>query len=122
MGGPVQLSANATSFSCPTGINKPSAETFRFFSYPVAAGTTATVTSGLAYQVTLPKSQGIYLAEVLWTSPSSGTLIGGFFPFGPSAAAVANGPRIGVMSHGRFTPLRLPPGVNLTLGATSIAW
>ena len=66
--------------------------------------------------------QGGYAPEVLWVSPSGDTLIGGLLPSNVSQAAGANGPRIGVISHGTFTPLRFPPGLNLSSSTVSIAW
>jgi len=60
-------------------------------------------------------NEGLYSPEVLWTSPSGGTLIGALFPLEDTAADLAHGLRIGVISHGTFTPVRLPPSL-----ATSI--
>jgi hypothetical protein len=39
-----------------------------------------------------------------------------------SSAAAAPGQSIGVISQGRFAPLRFPPGLNLSSGTGSIAW
>jgi hypothetical protein len=38
-------------------------------------------------------------------------LIGALVPYTASAAALANGLHIGVISHGKFTPLRLAPNL-----------
>ncbi len=59
----------------------------------------------------MPLKGEIYIPEVLWTSQSGGTLIGSVGPANGNAAAVADGLHVGVISHGTFTPLRLPPSL-----------
>ena len=57
---------------------------------------------------------------MLWTNPSGDTLIGVWgtdFPLGQAIPL-----HFGVISHGTFTPLRLPPGLNLSSGPGGIAW
>ena len=74
-----------------------------------------------------------FLAQVLWTSPSGGTLIGLWIrevmsavssQGGGGSGSVDLGPHIGVISHGRFAPLHFPAGFTLVVGyeGIPIAW
>ena len=60
---------------------------------------------------------------ILWTSPSSDTFIGVWDTSGGPTHARAT-LYIGVISHGKFTPLKLPTSLHSTgiLETGSIAW
>jgi len=120
VGGPVLISADGKTFSCTTAGGSAASDHLSFHTYPLTASTTGATEGRIDYQVTLPNV--IYIPEVVWTSPSGGTLIGALIPSEGSPAAVANGPRIGVISHGTFTPLRFPPGFAPSGRPFSIAW
>lgn len=50
-------------------------------------------------------------AQVLWISPSGGTVAGQWATLAQGADHFApDGLHVGAMSHGKFTPLRFPPG------------
>jgi hypothetical protein len=108
VGGPVVISADGKTFSCPTAGGSGVYDHLSFHTYPLSASTTATTQGTIDYQVTFGKEQGLNSPDILWTSPSGDTLIGAFFPYDGSPAAVANGVHVGVISHGKFTPLPIP--------------
>jgi hypothetical protein len=107
LGGPVLISADGKTFSCTTAGGWGAVDHLSFHTYPLVASTTAATQGRIDYQVTF-QNEGRYIPRVLWTSPSGDTLIGALLPYGGTPAAVANGLRIGVISHGKFTPLRIP--------------
>jgi hypothetical protein len=118
------ISADGKTLSC-AALAGSAGENHSFRTYPLTASTTATAQGKVDYQVTLPKKQGVYIPQVLWASPSGDTLIGAFLDEGTSPATVGNGPGIGAISHGKFTPLRFPPGFTLpllTFPSSYIAW
>jgi hypothetical protein len=106
VGGPVLISADGKTFSCTTAGGWGPTDHLSFHTYPLTASTTATAQGTIDYQVTYT-NKGLYIPKVLWTSPSGGTMIGALFPYGGGSPVAVDGPRIGVISHGKFTPLRL---------------
>jgi hypothetical protein len=98
--GPIVISEDGKTFSCTTAGGWGPVDHFSFHTYPLAASTTATATGTIDYQVTF-HGQARYIPEVLWASPSGGTLIGGLFPIDNHNLT------IGVISHGKLTPLRI---------------
>jgi len=115
-GGPVLISADGKTFSCTTAGGWGPTDHLSFHTYPLTASTTATAPGTIDYQVTYT-NKGRYIPEVLWTSPSGNTLIGALFPYAGGPPPVASGLRIGVISHGKFTPLRIPA----SLAASAVA-
>jgi hypothetical protein len=103
------ISADGKTITCVLGQPQSAGEILSFLTYPLTPSTNVAAAGRIDYEVALPKEKGLYIPEVLWASPSGGTLIGALSPDLGSAAAVANGLHIGVISHGKFTPLRLPP-------------
>jgi hypothetical protein len=106
VGGPVLISADGKTFSCTTAGGWGPTDHLSFHTYPLTASTTATAQGTIDYQVTYT-NKGRYIPEVVWTSPSGDTLIGALFPYVGGSPVAVYGPRIGVISHGKFTPLRL---------------
>jgi hypothetical protein len=116
------VSADGKTVSCatvsqpggtPPGGNKsPLDWAVTFSTYDLAAGTTAARQGTIAYQVTRQEpgpagSSGG--GGLVWVSPSGGTLIGAWgIGAGTSASDVPL--YVGVISKGKFTPLRLPAG------------
>jgi hypothetical protein len=103
---PPQISADGKTITCVTEDNLAhGVDRVRFLTVPFSAGTTPATQPALDYQTTWPHSVGGN-ADVLWLSPSADTLIaetvtGGVFS--PPGTV-----HVGVVSHGKFTPLRLP--------------
>jgi hypothetical protein len=118
---PPMVSADGKTVSCvtvsqpggqPDGGKSPLDWAVTFSTYDLAAGTTAARQGTIAYQVTRQEpgpagSSGG--GELVWVSPSGGTLIGAWgIGAGTSASDVPL--YVGVISKGKFTPLRLPAG------------
>jgi hypothetical protein len=101
--------------------------TLTFSTYRLTAGTAGSGQRTIAYQLTKrqPSGSGGTSAggSLLWVSPSGDTLIGVWAVGANATSAVDNSPppHIGVISHGKFTPLRFPAGFTLT-GVGAIAW
>ena len=103
------ISADGTAFGCtaPTGTGK----TVSFLTYPLPPGTEATAKARVVYQVSTGAKEFVGLARILWISPSGGTVVGEWEIIDEAAKRTfPNGLHVGAMSHGKFTPLRFPPG------------
>ena len=54
---------------------------------------------------------GVSEQHILWISPSGDAVVGAWALAAPGTYVdEPNGLHVGVMSHGKFTPLRFPPG------------
>jgi hypothetical protein len=111
MGIPIRLSADGRTFSCATFSTTTAGERLSFLTYRVSPLTTATAKAAIDFQVTLPKERVFYLPAVQWTSILGDKLIGSWSPYPPGPGTGAYRPRIGVISHGTFTPLKIPAGI-----------
>jgi hypothetical protein len=110
---PPLISADAKTVSCTnyaiTGISRQ----VIFDTDPLPAGTAAGLKPRSDYQVTMPVPakptilRTLGNAGVLWVSPSGDTLIGAW-SFGSSTPDDASAQHVGVISDGKFTPLRIP--------------
>jgi hypothetical protein len=110
VGGPVVISPDGQAFSCPTAGGWGTVDHLSFHTYPLAASTTATAKGTIDYQVTFTR-HGLYVPDILWTSRSGDTLVGALIPITEESGGAAGAPdglRIGVISDGKFTPLRVP--------------
>jgi hypothetical protein len=145
---PPLVSADGQAITCvTTDIRHPSAGhsqwTVTWRVYHASAQAPASGPYTIAYQVTRQEpgnSEGT--VAVVWVSPSGSALIGEWaiapFPQAtPSPVSDGNGSsvsaklplggvpsgatHVGVMSHGTFTPLPLPPGI-VSLPPQAIAW
>lgn len=106
-GGTVLISADGKTFSCTTAGGWGPTDHLSFHTYPLTASTTATAQGTIDYQV-MYMNQGRYIPQVLWCSSSGDMLIGALFSYAGGPAPIAKGLHIGVISHGKFTPLRIP--------------
>jgi hypothetical protein len=114
---PPLVSADGKTISCAT-VTLSASLSVTFSTYHLAAGTKAASQPTTGYQVsrTVPggSTEG---GELLWGSPSGDTLIGAWEISAASSSLPDTLPaHIGVISHGKFTPLRLPSGF------ADIAW
>lgn len=115
---PPQLSANGKALTCLT-INMPqkSPGSLGFGTAPLTARTPASVKPTISYRAGIPpenKTGGV-AASILWVSPSAGTLI---VEWEPGGNLSPHKQYFGVVSHGKFTPLRIPASLmNPTTGA-----
>jgi hypothetical protein len=93
--------------------------------YRFSAQTPAAGEDMIAYQVTRSPQRNLAVLanSTLWVSPSGSAVIGAWFasPLSPGSA-FRGGSYIGVMSHGTFTPLRLPQDIVGQAGQSTIAW
>jgi len=139
------VSANGQTIACTTSdFAAGQAETVTWHVYRVSAQHPAASKDMIAYQVTRPPhaSLAVLFNNTLWVSPSGSAVIGvwassplpGATPSrgngngnGSVAAtlqpggALPGGLYVGLMSHGTFTPLRLPSSI-VSLSYHSIAW
>jgi hypothetical protein len=116
VGGPIVISPDGKTFSCTTAGGWGPTDHLSFHTYPLTPSTTATAQGTIDYEV-MYTNAGRYNPEVLWSSPSGDTLIGALFPYTGGPPPIANGLHIGVISHGKFTPLRIPA----SLAASTVA-
>jgi hypothetical protein len=119
------ISADGTTLGCPALTRLGTGPKLSFLTYPLTTGSAAAGQATIQYQVLLHTGNGGFTQEVLWISPSGDALIGGWTTTASGTLkAAANDTHVGVMSHGKFTPLRFPPGFaqQVQVGATTIAW
>jgi hypothetical protein len=119
------ISADGTTLGCPALARLGTGPKLSFLTYPLTTGPAAPGPATTQYQVQLHGGNAGFTQEVLWISPSGDALIGGWTTIasGPLAAAASN-LHLGVMSHGKFIPLRFPLGFaqEVSLVVTTIAW
>jgi hypothetical protein len=138
---PPLVSADGHTIACVTTGAKRLQLTITWRGYRASAQAPAAGQYTTAYQFTQPvPGSTTFLAGTLWVSPSGSALIGQWAinpslratpspsgSGGSSASAtlqlggVLAGVHVGVMSHGTFTPLPLPPRI-LALPVSAIAW
>jgi len=105
------ISADGTTFGCSAAIGTSTDPSPSFLTYPLALGATVAEKATVDYQVTPPAKEGLDTQQTLWISPSGDAIVGAWTTDAKGTLdGVPNGLRIGVMSHGKFTPLRFPPG------------
>jgi hypothetical protein len=124
-GGAQLISADGTTLGCGAFTRLGAGPKLSFLTYPLTTGTAAAGQATIQYQVLLLGGTGAFQQQVLWISPSGDALIGGWITSASGILeAAANGLHLGVMSHGKFTPLRFPPGFaqQVSIGSTTIAW
>lgn len=110
------VSADGRTFSCAADSISAAGEHLSFRTYQFAAVPTATEQGTADYQQTYQGMRSFYRPALLWTSPAGDKLIGSITATAMSPGGYA-GQRVGVISHGRFTPLNLPAGVSATTAA-----
>ncbi len=127
-----QVSADGKTAGCFTlGQRATTASvtyTVTFSTYRLTSGTAGGGQRTIAYQLTRRQPSGTSGTTagggLLWISPSGDTLIGAWIT-GPTAATSppsSNPPlHVGVISHGKFTPLRFPAGFSLD-NLDAITW
>jgi hypothetical protein len=112
VGGVDVISADGKALSCGTASGWYATESISFLTFPLTISPTAAAKGGTGYRTDYlespVKAKGSYSPEVLWTSSSGDTLIGAVIPIVGGSVPAANGLHIGVISHGKFTPVRLP--------------
>lgn len=116
------VSVNGKTFSC-TAQAPSDGFTQSFRTYPITLDTTAAEKGRNDYQVTHAEAKGLDTPMVLWASPSGDTIIAAWNTYAKGTLTDAvNGLHIGVISHGKFTPLRFPKGSTLFGNPSMIAF
>ena len=116
---PPLISADGKTVSC-INFEEPSGgqSQFNFDTDPIP-GTGAAIKSVFDYRVTSLKNVvNVGSANVYWVSASGGTLIGEWNFVGGHRPSLTT-PHFGAISHGKFTPFKVPANL---LNATAIAW
>jgi hypothetical protein len=111
-GWPPQLSADGSTVTCVTDYGS---ERLSFVTEPLAAGTTASTKPTVVYQATASQVivGGWLETNFLWVSPSADAFIVQWTA-GGSGLSLPNRAYSGVVSHGKFTPLRIPKSITLS--------
>jgi hypothetical protein len=114
---PPLVSADGKTTSCAT-VTLSASLSVTFSTYHLAAGSTHAGQPTIGYQVSRTVHGGSTEGgELLWASPSGDTLIGAWEIGAASSSLSGSLPvHVGVISHGKFTSLRLPSGF------VGIAW
>ena len=115
---PPQLSAGGGVITCVTDIGPGS---LSFDTEPLATGTTGNDRPSVAYQAKGAQVEmgGWLETDFLWVSPSADAFIVQWV-FGGSELVLPTNARSGVISHGKFTPLRISK--SLALSAVDITF
>ena len=117
------ISADGTAFGCAAVTGPGTDPNLSFLTYPLAPGTAVAGQARVDYQVTQMAKKGVSTLQVLWISPSGDAIVGAWTIYAKGTLEDApNGLYIGVMNHGKFTPLRFPPGFDREAGVSSITW
>ena len=111
-GWPPQLSADGRTLTCVTGYGSGS---LSFDTEPLAAGTTASTRPTVAYQVKAKQveTDGWLETDFLWVSPSADEFIVQWVSGGTDLVLPDNA-AAGVVSLGKYTPLRIPKSITLS--------
>jgi hypothetical protein len=107
-GWPPLISADGKTITCLTiAMPYATAGHIDFGTVPLTPGTPAGVKPRIDYQVTIPpeKQTGGIAVGILWVSPSADKLI---IQWQPGGNLSPHKQYLGVVSHGKFTPLRIP--------------
>ena len=117
------IGADGTAFGCAAVTGPVTDPNLSFLTYPLAIGTAVAGKARVDYQVTQMAKKGVSTQQVLWISPSGDAIVGAWTIYAKGTLEDApNGLYIGVMNHGKFTPLRFPPGFDREAGVSSITW
>jgi hypothetical protein len=117
------ISADGTTFGC-TAVTGPGTDpNLSFLTYPLTTGTAVAGNARVDYQVTQMAKKGVSTLQALWISPSGDAIVGAWTIYAKGTLEDApNGLHIGVMNHGKFTPLRFPPGFDQEASVATITW
>jgi hypothetical protein len=117
------ISADGTTLGCEAVTGPGADPNLSFLTYPLAPGTAATAKARVDYEITNTVKKGVTQWQLLWISPSGNAVVGAWAIAAKGTFADApNGLHVGAMSHGKFTPLRFPPGFDQQADITSITW
>jgi hypothetical protein len=117
------ISADGTAFGCSTMTGPGTDQNLSFLTYPLASGTAVAAKARIDYEVTNMAKKGVTQQQILWISPSGDAVVGAWaIAIKGTFADAPNGLHVGVMSHGRLTPLRFPPGFDQEVDIATITF
>jgi hypothetical protein len=117
------ISADGTTFGCSAVTGPFTDPNLSFLTYPLTTGATVAKQATVDYQVTDMAQKGVSTQRALWISPSGDAIIGAWITEKKGSPEDApNGLHIGVMSRGKLTQLRFPPGFDQDAIVTTITW
>jgi hypothetical protein len=117
------ISADGTTFGCAAVTGPGTDPNLSFLTYPLTTGPTVAKQARIDYQVTQMAKKGVSMDQALWISPSGDAVAGAWTTYAAGTLEdAANGLHIGVMSNGKFTPLRFPPGFDRAAQVATITW
>jgi hypothetical protein len=117
------ISADGTTFGCLAVTGPGTDPNLSFLTYPLTTGATVAKQARVDYQVTQMEKKGVSTQQTLWISPSGDAIVGAWTIYAKGTLEDApNGLHIGVMNHGKFTPLRFPPGFDQEASVATITW
>lgn len=117
------ISADGTAFGCAAVTGPGTDPNLSFLTYPLTTGPTVAKQARIDYQVTQMAKKGVSTQQALWVSPSGDAVVGAWTTYAAGTLEDApNGLHIGVMSNGKFTPLRFPPGFDRAAQVATITW
>ena len=117
------ISADGTAFGCSAITGPVADQNLSFLTDPLASGTAVTPKATIDYQIKNMAKTGVSEQHILWISPSGDAVVGAWALAAPGTYVdEPNGLHVGVMSHGKFTPLRFPPGFDQQAVITTITF
>jgi hypothetical protein len=117
------ISADGTAFGCSAVTGPVTDQNLSFLTYLLAPETAVTAKATVDYQVTNMAKKGVTQQQILWISPSGDAVVGAWaIAVKGTFADAPNGLHVGVMSHGKFTPLRFPPGFDQEVDIATITF
>jgi hypothetical protein len=117
------ISADGTTFGCSAVTGNGRDPDLSFVTYPLGAGAATASKATVHYQVLHMAQVPVSSQSFLWVSPSGDAVIGAWT--GQQKGTVTDDPdglHVGVMSHGKYTPLKFPPGFDRAADVASITW
>jgi hypothetical protein len=117
------ISADGTAFGCSAMTGPGTDPNLSFLTYPLPSGTAVAPKASVDYELTNMAKKGVTQQQILWISPSGNAVVGAWAIATKGTFADApNGLHVGAMSHGKFTPLRFPPGFDQEADFTTITF
>ena len=113
------ISADGSTLGCQSVTGPGTNPDLSFVTIPLAAPARARV----GYQVTNMAQKGVSTDQALWISPAGNAIVGAWTTYAKGTLEDSpNGLHIGVISNGKYTPLRFPPGFDQEATVNTITW
>jgi hypothetical protein len=117
------VSTGGTTFGCAAVTGPGNDPDLSFVTYPLGAGASTAKKATVHYQVLHMAKVPVSSQEFLWVSPSGDAVIGAWATQQKGTVTDdPNGLHVGVMSHGKFTPLKFPAGFVRAASVASVTF